>query len=216
MAKSNSTPFGRTLIRLETSIDSSPKTITSITAANPAIMTLTTADMTLKSGDVVEIKGGGIDGKYVLKANGSDGTKFTVGGLDLTMEKASITTAKYAKVEMSNFCDCRGIDVDFGSVDYKDFTTNCDEYAVEEGSIKLGSLKLDINANNDSDLQQKLLNDFYGLKNIMVQIRPMAEKNLRTFYVSIESYSQNGAVDDFYKGSISFKMKARPVDLVME
>ena len=202
--------FNGTQIKFAKAAGTPATDITALSTANPAVAAATNS---LANGDVVYVASEAnpaINGLYVV--SGASGTKFNVVGLDTTTV-GTATDAKFVKVDTYGFCDATSLDIEPATVDYEDFTTNCDDYPYEEGTLKPGSIQVELNYDPDKDVDQYLEGLMFSQTDTVFQFKPKGKKALRSFVCSVSSWKFNGQSNGKYKGSLSLKIKSRPLDV---
>lgn len=202
--------FNGTQIKFAKAAGTPATDITALSTANPAVATATNS---LTNGDVVYITSDsnpGINGLYVV--SGASGTKFNVVGLDTTTT-GTAADAKFVKVETYGFCDATGLDIEPATVDFEDFTTNCDDYPYEEGTLKPGNIQVELAYDPDKEVDRYLEGLLFSQADTVFQFKPKSKKALRSFVCSVSGWKFNGQSNGKYKGSLSLKIKSRPLDV---
>lgn len=206
--KQRGTPFNGTQMKFSKPAGRADTAVTQLTAPNVA-----TAANTLANGDVVWLESAAnpaINGLYVASSVSS--SKFHAVGLDTTLT-GTAADAKFTKVETYGFCDATSIDVEVATVDFEDFTTNCDDYPYEEGTLKAGSIQLEIAYDPDKEVDKYLESLLFSQQETMFQFKPKGKKSLRSFVCTVSSWKFNGQSNGKYKGSLGLKIKSRPLDV---
>lgn len=183
-------------------------TVTSITAAAPAVLTAT---VDLKDADVVYIKSAAapqIEGFYQVKKMTAN--TYQLSGSDFTVHGA-VNDAKLGKVEMSAFCAATSLDIEPATTSSTATTTNCDDYPQEETEIEAGSASMDIYWNPDDEVQEQLEGLLFSGEKTFFQHKPKETQVVTGFRANVDSFSYNGAVGEKYQGSVGFKLQSKPM-----
>lgn len=187
----------------------------SITALSVDEVAVATANNTLNNGDVIYIESvhnPAINGTYI--ASKTSATKFNVVGLD-TKVKGTATDAKFTKVDAMGICDIKNLKVNDAKVKYEDMTTNCDEYPYEVGTVESGEITADIVYDPEKDVIAYLEELKFSQFDTVFQFKLKGNKNIRSYICSVSSFEYSGQSNEKWKGSISLKVKSRPLDVAV-
>lgn len=186
------------------------QSITSITAANPPLVTTPTAHGFL-SGAAIELKNTGdesLDGPYAIEVV-SD-TSFYLSTADWSNRSAlsgvSLLTA--TELNLSQFCDITSISIDDLEVSYDTSHTLCDE--INEAQVTNGTIGADANWLPATLLQQVLSEYHQTQEKFILLIRPPKLEFTYAWRVMQSKFSPTGdASDTKYTVSLEWKVDSR-------
>lgn len=188
-------------------------TVTKITNAAPAVMTV--SEMNLKTGDVVFITSENemVKGFYQIKSSGS-GTYELVGS-DFT-QVGDIKNPKYAKADTIAFCMATSLDYEPVTVSFSDVTTNCDGYPMEEGELEAGSASGSAYYNPENPVHILLRNHIYSQEPLFFQWKPRDTNILTGVTVAVESFSVSGQTKEKYTADFGLKLQSKDSQITLE
>lgn len=193
--------------KLELGAAIAAKTITAATQSNP--VKLTSVGHGLSDGAVGKFAGVG----GMVQLNGKVGVvrvvdvdNFEIPGIDSTAFSAFTTGGTFTgqKTKVGGMKSYNGFDGQGAEIDTTDFDSLAKEYSI--GLQDFGNFGFDVNV-RDADEGQMALNSLKAATGIAAAfVLTLRDGKTRTFSAFCKSFSEQGAVDDIVKASVSLRI----------
>lgn len=188
------------------------KTITAITKAKPAVVTITAHGYA--NGSLVYLAGivgmTELNGGWYYVQNTAANT-FELRGIDSTGYTTYTSGGTAQAPIFSNWCEIKGWNVSGGQAAEIDVTTICSvskEY--ETGLQDFGTVATDYNFVPKTAIQVFLEAAKASAESVPMQLTLPASQGVLTYLMGITQVSYNGAVDGVWAGSAALRIKEAP------